>query len=636
MEVGRYDTPAGMLHSVGQALVSGKGSRAGRIAIVLTLVWMATGCGKLAEDSDASTAEADLPAPGSWLSMGGNLSSTFHNTTERDLTLDNAGDLEEAWRLETMGAPTGVAAVVDGVVYLTSGAATYALQVQDGAEIWSVPFGATSSPAYHDGALYVHGANAELRRMDAATGEMVWQVTTDDHALASGTSSAVVVEDLVIVGLSSGEEGVADDETPATFRGSVVAYDIADGAERWRYYTVEAPFNGATVWSTVSVDLDARLVFATTGNNYTGEASPTSDAIIALNLDDGSEVWVLQTIDDDVYTIVNLGPSDDTDFGTNPILFEATIDGEVRKLVGAGQKSGIFYAADRLTGKEVWSRELSAMAFTKALTGGVLNNGAFDGERILVVSNAGASDAPGGEPDNGESGVGMFGGFISPKTSVLYALDPASGDILWERQLPAWVWAPITVAGGVGFVPVGMQLEAFNPETGQKIARHATAGTVAAGASIVDGRVFMGSGMSYFEGTYNNVFRMLSIRDEGAAATRNVEANYDPTFTAIYEELIAGAGCNSTYCHGSISAGALALDGKADAYTNLVGAPVAGASCVDAGGVRVVPGDPDASLLLDKLGATPSCGDPMPPGAMVSAERIEQVRAWIAAGAKDD
>jgi len=41
----------------------------------------------------------------------------------------------------------------------------------------------------------------------------------------------------------------------------------------------------------------------------------------------------------DVFTILN-PQSPDTDFGTNPILFEATIGGTTRKLLGAGQKSG--------------------------------------------------------------------------------------------------------------------------------------------------------------------------------------------------------------------------------------------------------------------------------------------------------
>lgn len=51
----------------------------------------------------------------------------------------------------------------------------------------------------------------------------------------------------------------------------------------------------------------------------------------------------------------------------------------------------------------------------------------------------------------------------------------------------------------------------------------------------------------------------------------------------------------------------------------------------------VVPGDPDASLLLDKLGEDPSRGDVMPPdntyGLEWNEERAALVRAWIEAGA---
>ena len=78
-----------------------------------------------------------------------------------------------------------------------------------------------------------------------------------------------------------------------------------------------------------------------------------------------------------------------------------------------------------------------------ALIGGVFNNGAFDGERIVVAGNNGTSSGPGSEPSNGASRP--LGG-ANTTTSVLMAMDPATGDVLWERQLPAWVWAPITLA----------------------------------------------------------------------------------------------------------------------------------------------------------------------------------------------
>jgi hypothetical protein len=42
---------------------------------------------------------------------------------------------------------------------------------------------------------------------------------------------------------------------------------------------------------------------------------------------------------------------------------------------------------------------------------------------------------------------------------------------------------------------------------------------------------------------------------------------------------------------------------------------------------------PEMSLLYQKISHTHMCGAAMPPGAMLEAAQIEQVRLWIMAGA---
>jgi polyvinyl alcohol dehydrogenase (cytochrome) len=303
----------------------------------------------------------------------------------------------------------------------------------------------------------------------------------------------VIAGNLLIVGSSSTEEGVA--RANATFRGSLVAFDRETGREVWRHYTVDPPYNGVAMWSTPTVDLQRGLVFGSTGNNYTGEGGPTSDSVFAVRLSTGALVWHRQLTQGDVFTIPN-PRSPDSDFGTNPLLFDAQIDGQTRALVGAGQKSGMFYALDRETGDVVWSRKVSGGS---ALIGGVFNNGAFDGERIIVAGNNGTSSGAGSEPSNGAS-VPLGG--ANTTTSVLMAMSPADGSVLWERQLPAWVWAPITIANGVGFVSADSDLQAFDIATGERITLIDTEGTIASGAAIWDGSVYFGSGLSYF-GTTN-------------------------------------------------------------------------------------------------------------------------------------
>jgi len=97
---------------------------------------------------------------------------------------------------------------------------------------------------------------------------------------------------------------------------------------------------------------------------------------------------------------------------------------------------------------------------------------------------------------------------------------------------------------------------------------------------------------------------------------------------------------NCRLCHGLVpneaSNGNLNFGGLTDTemHHRLVGPTSSSTAC--GGRAYVVPGDPDASLLYNKLAnATPVCGVQMPLGgfAYLSAQELEVVRSWIAAGA---
>ena len=76
----------------------------------------------------------------------------------------------------------------------------------------------------------------------------------------------------------------------------------------------------------------------------------------------------------------------DYDFGQGPSLFKTTHDGKKVELLGAGQKSGIYWALDPDTGEIVWSTQVGP----GGLTGGLQWGSATDGEQIYTaVSNSG-------------------------------------------------------------------------------------------------------------------------------------------------------------------------------------------------------------------------------------------------------
>lgn len=109
----------------------------------------------------------------------------------------------------------------------------------------------------------------------------------------------------------------------------------------------------------------------------------------------------------------------------------------------------------------------------------------------------------------------------------------------------------------------------------------------------------------------------------------------EPGFDAIYSEVIASAGCTLGLCHGEgATGGGLDLQPQQDAYEDLVGVASDSRLCGSLGLTRVVPGDPQRSLLWLKLGPSPPCGIQMPPGALLPVEQREQVERWIEAGAQ--
>ena len=111
------------------------------------------------------------------------------------------------------------------------------------------------------------------------------------------------------------------------------------------------------------------------------------------------------------------------------------------------------------------------------------------------------------------------------------------------------------------------------------------------------------------------------------------DVGLDPTFTNVHSTVLQPS-CAFSSCHGSTEAGDLSLADAQASYAALVDAP----SAVDPTKILVVPGDPSASYLMHKLdGADGIEGDPMPPPAGgFDAEKVELVRAWIAAGAAND
>lgn len=105
-----------------------------------------------------------------------------------------------------------------------------------------------------------------------------------------------------------------------------------------------------------------------------------------------------------------------------------------------------------------------------------------------------------------------------------------------------------------------------------------------------------------------------------------------PNFTEIQTSIIE-PNCATTGCHlGAAAPQGLRLD-SANSYGMLVSVPSTESSSV----LRVAPGDPDNSYLIQKLEGTASVGAQMPLGAPpLEQASIDVIRQWISDGAIDD
>jgi outer membrane protein assembly factor BamB len=221
------------------------------------------------------------------------------------------------------------------------------------------------------------------------------------------------------------------------------------------------------VWGTAAVDEERKLLFIGTGNNYAEPSGRYSDSLLAIDYESGELRWYKQFTAGDTYAIYgSQGP--DYDIGSSANLFEA--DG--RDLVGIGVKSGEYYALDRESGAVIWMAPLGS----GSVLGGVISASAYADGLIFAVCNAFArssSTAFAIDARNGEivwrfglsnmtyGGVAHANGvvYIGTTSGALYALDGASGDMLWTDQAPdgqAIAGGP-SVAQGRLLVPWGYQ-----------------------------------------------------------------------------------------------------------------------------------------------------------------------------------
>jgi hypothetical protein len=111
--------------------------------------------------------------------------------------------------------------------------------------------------------------------------------------------------------------------------------------------------------------------------------------------------------------------------------------------------------------------------------------------------------------------------------------------------------------------------------------------------------------------------------------------NGESAFDLVQQRVFAPNGCALANCHGAGQAAGLDLR-PGTAHVALVDVPASNVAAAAAGKLRVVPGHPESSFLVDKLAGhlADDEGDQMPLGtAPLTPNQLGLVKAWVLAGA---
>ncbi len=374
--------------------------------------------------------------------------------TDAGLTAGRVPQLKLKWAFGFAGDVAAFAAptVIDDQIFVGSaGGLVHAMRAQTGCLQWvfqaNGPVRAAIVVAPIVGgrhALLFGDLTGWFYAVAAETGELLWKQQVETHDSTRLTAAAAVYDGVAYVPVSSWEEARAGDSTYAccTFRGSVVALRVRDGAQLWKTYLVDAPKeigknasnaqrfgpSGVAVWATPTVDAKRRLLYVATGDSYTEPVSPMSDAVLALDMRNGRVVWTNSCRNAPGNCPTGAGP--DYDFGSSAILLNSANQGEI---LLAGQKSGIVFALNpKKQGEILWQTRIGK----GGTNGGIEWGMATDGDIVFAT----VSDVARTRQDNN---------LLDPRR---YALDPQQGGGLTALRVKdgskVWYAAPAPCPAG--------------------------------------------------------------------------------------------------------------------------------------------------------------------------------------------
>jgi alcohol dehydrogenase (cytochrome c) len=477
-----------------------------RFTLIVVTAWVIVA---VPARSNQSTPFAEIasPARGEWPTYHGSLSGNRFSPLDQ-INAATIHRLAPKWMFTIQGAPRPLQMtplVVAGVMYVTSVNEAYALDARSGRQIWhysrprtpglagDAATGINRGAAVLANRVFMVTDNAHLIALDRDAGTLLWDVEMADWRQNYGATGApLAVNDLVIAGVSGGDEGI---------RGFLDAYRASTGERVWRFWTVPArgepgaeTWSGgaiehgcAATWLTGTYDPVAKLLYWPTGNpcpDYNGDERKGdnlySASVLALDPDTGRLRWHYQYTPHDLH---------DWDANQTPMLVDVRFRGEPRQLLLQGNRNGFFYVLDRLSGKVLRATPFVASVTWASAIGAdgrpVLNGDSEptrEGQRVCPAV-AGATNWPSTafSPQTGlfylfaeescaiytktdqqwAAGKSFYGGVTrrAPGTSaagrILKALDIQTGTTAWEIPVGGNIGGSGLLATAAGLVFFG-------------------------------------------------------------------------------------------------------------------------------------------------------------------------------------
>ena len=458
--------------------------------------------------SEPTQAQIDAvahPAKGQWPNYNGTPNGNRYSPLDQ-INAKNAAKLQLAWTYPTTfnGLET-TPIVVDGIMYATGNNQVFALSARTGREIWryerpkslgsvisgDAAIGVNRGVAALGERIFYLTDNAHLIALDRLSGALLWEIDTPEGAPGhfGGTSAPLVVGDLVLTGVSGGDNGI---------RGFVAAYKAATGEKVWKFMTIPAPgdtghladtwygtalnFGGGATWTTGSADPDAGIVYWSVGNPHPDTdgdqragSNLYSNSDLALDAKTGKLLWYFQYTPHDLH---------DWDANQPIVLVDAPwpdVHGQQRKLLLHANRNGFLYVLDRSTGKPLsatrmvdtlnWASGIDPQTWLPQLLpanettiAGAVGCPAVRGATnwystsynpatrlyyVMTVEDCTTYR----KADDG--GYGRYSDPAHPARKVLRAFDIETGRVVWQVDLPGQVQmnyaGVLSTAGGVVF-----------------------------------------------------------------------------------------------------------------------------------------------------------------------------------------